>query len=53
MIDGGLDELFEQIRERGVKVIQPPMDRPWGARDFIVADLDNNLVWVSVRAVRS
>ncbi len=52
VIDGGLDELFEQIKERGVKVIQSPLDRPWGSRDFIVADHDDNLVWVSVPLTR-
>ena len=46
-IDGGLDGLFESARRMGVEVIQVPGDRPWGHRDFMVADLDRNIVWVT------
>ena len=48
-IDGGLDELFAQIRRSGVEVIQAPADQPWGHRDFIVADPDRNLVWITTK----
>jgi len=47
-ISDGLDELFEKVREMGVEVIQPPADRPWGHRDFMVADPDRNVVWVTL-----
>ena len=47
-IDGGLDDLFERVRQMGVDVVQTPADRPWGHRDFMVADLDRNIVWVTV-----
>jgi len=47
-IDGGLDELFERVKALGVKVVEAPGNRPWGHRDFIVADPDHNLVWVSL-----
>jgi uncharacterized glyoxalase superfamily protein PhnB len=43
-----LDELFERVNGMGVEVIQPPGDRPWGHRDFMVADVDRNIVWVTV-----
>ena len=33
------DALFEFQRANGARVIQPPDDRPWGLRDYSVADL--------------
>ena len=47
-IDGELDDLFERVQRMGIDVIQAPVDRPWGHRDFMVADLDRNIVWVTV-----
>jgi uncharacterized glyoxalase superfamily protein PhnB len=47
-IDGDLDDLFEKAQRMGVEIIQAPGDRPWGHRDFMVADLDRNIVWVTV-----
>ena len=47
-IDGELDDLFEKVQRMGVEFIQAPGDRPWGHRDFMVADLDRNIVWVTV-----
>jgi uncharacterized glyoxalase superfamily protein PhnB len=51
-IDGELDELFERVQRMGVEVVQAPADRPWGHRDFMVADPDRNIVWVTVPASR-
>jgi len=34
----GLDRLFRTYRERGVKVIREPEDRPWGLRQFTIED---------------
>jgi uncharacterized glyoxalase superfamily protein PhnB len=31
----------------GVEVVQAPADQPWGHRDFMVADPDRNIVWVT------
>jgi catechol 2,3-dioxygenase-like lactoylglutathione lyase family enzyme len=47
-IDGGLDELFAEVQRMGVEVVEEPSDRPWCHRDFIVADPDRNLVWVTM-----
>jgi hypothetical protein len=47
-IDGELDDLFERVQRLDVEVIQAPGDRPWGHRGFMVADLDRNIVWVTV-----
>jgi uncharacterized glyoxalase superfamily protein PhnB len=46
--DGALDELFETVQRLGVEVVQRPADQPWGHRDFMVADPDRNIVWVTV-----
>jgi hypothetical protein len=43
-----LDELFERVQAMGVKVLEPPSNRSHGHRDFLVADLDDNVVWVTV-----
>ena len=48
-INDGLDQLFKQVRSMGVRVLQEPDDRPWGHRDFMVADPDMNVVWVTIR----
>jgi uncharacterized glyoxalase superfamily protein PhnB len=36
----GLDELFQAYRDRGVKIIRDPEDRPWGLREFYIEDCD-------------
>lgn len=46
-IDDGIDDLFAKVKALGARVIEPPADRPWGHRDFVVADLDSNLVWIT------
>jgi uncharacterized glyoxalase superfamily protein PhnB len=47
-ITGDLDDLFRRAEALGVQVIQRPDDQPWGHRDFMVADLDGNIVWVTM-----
>ena len=47
-IDGGLDGLFRSVYDMGVEIIEAPGDRAWGHRDFMIADLDRNIVWVTV-----
>src|SRR5262245_31869521 len=46
-IDSDVDELFATVQQRGATIIDAPADRPWGHRDFIVADPDSNLVWIT------
>lgn len=38
----GLDELHEELVRRGAKIREGVVVRPWGARDFRVADLSGN-----------
>jgi uncharacterized glyoxalase superfamily protein PhnB len=52
-IEGDLDELFKRVKVMGVKVVEEPRERPWGHRDFMVADSDGNLVWVTFRGLCS
>ena len=40
----GLDRLFETYRDRGVKIVRDPENRPWGLRQFIVEDCDGYLI---------
>ena len=47
-IDGGLDDLFAEVQRLGAAVIQAPAERAWGHRDFMVADPDGNIVWVTL-----
>ena len=47
-IDCDLDDLFQRVKGMGVEIIQAPDDRPWGHRDFMVADPDRNIVWVTM-----
>jgi catechol 2,3-dioxygenase-like lactoylglutathione lyase family enzyme len=46
-IDCDIDGLFAKVTALGARVIEPPASRPWGHRDFIVADPDSNLVWIT------
>jgi uncharacterized glyoxalase superfamily protein PhnB len=49
-IDSGLDELFHHAEQHGAKVLQRPEDRPWDHRDFMIADPDGNVVWITKAA---
>jgi uncharacterized glyoxalase superfamily protein PhnB len=36
--------LFEEFRERGAELAQPPTRQPWGGTDFHVRDPDGNVI---------
>jgi uncharacterized glyoxalase superfamily protein PhnB len=38
----GLDALFAELQERGAEITQPIASKPWGNRDFRIADLSGN-----------
>src|SRR5258706_1612236 len=38
----GLDELFSEFESRGAKVVQAIVRKPWGNRDFRIADPRGN-----------
>jgi uncharacterized glyoxalase superfamily protein PhnB len=50
-IDSGVDTCFARAELLGAKVLQRPDDRPWGHRDFMVADPDGNVVWITTPIV--
>lgn len=38
------DELHERYLEAGAQIEQKPVDRPWGAREMLVLDLDGHVL---------
>ena len=46
-ITSDLDELFRHVESHGAVILQRPVDRLWGHRDFMIADPDGNVVWVT------
>jgi uncharacterized glyoxalase superfamily protein PhnB len=46
-IDSDLGQLFDRIALMDVRIIQIPGNQLWGHRDFMVADPDQNVVWVT------
>jgi uncharacterized glyoxalase superfamily protein PhnB len=38
-----VDELYRIWGESGAKLMSAPEDKPWGLREFTVADVDGNL----------
>ena len=46
-VDEGFEEVFENARRRGVRILESIEERPWGHRDFLLADPDGNVVWIT------
>ena len=40
LIDGDIDEYYEELKGRGVKIAVDIKDEPYGVRDFTVEDID-------------
>jgi uncharacterized glyoxalase superfamily protein PhnB len=41
-----VDELYEQWKAAQAKIVSEPADKPWKLREFMAADLDENLIRV-------
>jgi uncharacterized glyoxalase superfamily protein PhnB len=41
-----VDELFAEWNAAGAKVVSEPEDKPWKLREFVVEDVDGNLIRV-------
>jgi predicted lactoylglutathione lyase len=41
-----VDELFAQWKAAQAKILSAPEDKPWKLREFLAADLDDNLIRV-------
>ena len=39
-IDGDIDEYYNELKNKGVKIIVDIKDEPYGIRDFTVEDID-------------
>jgi catechol 2,3-dioxygenase-like lactoylglutathione lyase family enzyme len=39
-VPGSVDELAEKVKSYGIEILIGPVDRPWKAREFVVADPD-------------
>jgi catechol 2,3-dioxygenase-like lactoylglutathione lyase family enzyme len=39
-----VDTVFADLEARGVRVAEPPTDRPWGVRNFYVTDPDGYVI---------
>ena len=46
-VDEGFEEIFENAKRRGVRILESIKERPWGHRDFLLADPDGNVVWIT------
>lgn len=41
-----VDEEYERLLEKGMKIIDKPITRPWGARNMSLLDPDGNTVYL-------
>ena len=39
--------LYEEYKEKGALIVEPPMNFPWGHCEFLVKDLDGNILRMS------
>jgi len=39
-IDGDIDEYYNEVKDKGVKIMVDIKDEPYGIRDFMVEDID-------------
>lgn len=39
-VSGSVDALAEKVKSYGIEILLGPVDRPWKAREFVVADPD-------------
>ncbi|MEO5767242.1 MAG: VOC family protein [Polyangia bacterium] len=46
-VDEGFEEIFENAKRLGVRILESIKERPWGHRDFLLADPDGNVVWIT------
>lgn len=37
-----LDATYEELRSRGARIVEPPVTKPWGLRQFTIEDVDGN-----------
>ena len=42
-----IDDVYEHLREKGVKIIKEPKETPWGSRILLFEDPDGNVSQIS------
>jgi predicted enzyme related to lactoylglutathione lyase len=42
-----VDALYQEYKERGALIVEPPMNFPWGHREMLVTDLDGHRLRMS------
>lgn len=40
-----VDTAYEELKSLGANILEPPETKPWGLRQFTVADLDGNVFY--------
>jgi len=40
-----VDETYRELRSAGATIVEPLEDKPWGMRQFTVADVDGNIFY--------
>ena len=44
LIVEGLDQLYQELAARGAQVVSPPVDEPWGLREFGIRTPDGHRI---------
>ena len=44
LIDGDIDEYYEELKKKGIKIVADIKDEPYGIRDFTVEDINGYLL---------
>lgn len=40
-----LDHTYEELRALGARIVESPVEKPWGMRQFTVEDIDGNVFY--------
>jgi uncharacterized glyoxalase superfamily protein PhnB len=47
-----LDDMFARAERQGARILEEIQEHPWGHRDFLLADPDGNIVWITQALAR-
>lgn len=48
----GVDEVYQELQSKGVKILQRPFDSDYGSREFVFEDIDGRRIGVGLIADR-
>ncbi len=46
-----LASLYEEYQAKGVRITEPPIDKPWGMREMLVEDVDGHTLRIGAPQV--